>query len=626
MDITKVLTQNSHIARLNRYLPFDSSHDQIYEEHASAKDAIDFETVALKYILDACMSGATAIILTGDAGHGKTHLCRRLIEIYSGYSSDEEQKSNTSRSLLNTHCDGLTDIPPRDKNKKPLRIFKDFSEVTIDIAADRLEKALENNGVITVVCANEGRLRASLSGEKSGERSKKILNRFESSFDDGLCSTDGKTHIVNLNYQSIAAESVDDSLLKKAMKNWMHGTRWTTCANCESSPNCPIYHNQKLIHHSNELGNTRLEQLNLLFKTLERTDAVITIRDMLMMAAYLITGGLSCSDVHERVGTTKKIGWARQFAFYNLLFEKPDNLSPGQISAIPILKSLHKIDPGLRASRTTDDELINSTALFPKSQLDLLFPSASDNSSEGSYIDASDGIDQILVTPTTKLERKREAEISRSIVRSLRRRAFFDAIGFKNNPMKKLGFQYGDQFSMVVSGTVTIKELAVLKSKIVAGLHHIQGLQIFSQEYQLKLVDPAFSTTGADAAILSGTVPPVHIKLIPLEDKWDADENSYLITKSVDWIERSLVLAIDSGNEIHSLTMDLTMFDCLMRASNGHVPAKFYEHDIRKFTNFLGKIAQSVETSSDAIEILVDEKGYSVSLDNGMVYVSGAGG
>ena len=67
------------------------------------------------------------------------------------------------------------------------------------------------------------------------------------------------------------------------------------------------------------------------------------------------------------------------------------------------------------------------------------------------------------------------------------------------------------------------------------------------------------------------------------------------------------------------------MFDCLMRASNGHVPAKFYEHDIRKFSNFLGKVAQTVESSTDGIEILVDGQAYSVSLDNGMVFVSKSG-
>lgn len=617
-------TKNSVVYRLNRYLPFDSSHDQIYEEHATTKDSIDFRTSALEYVLKACCSGASAVILTGDAGHGKTHLCRRLIEDYLGYSSDESDQ-NSSRAILNTRCDGLEQIQSLMPGNRPVRIFKDFSEITTDIAAERLEKALEDKNVITIVCANEGRLRASLSDGPERPNCRKILDRFEGSFHDGLCSVDGEIHLVNLNYQSIAAESVDDSLLKKALKEWTTGTRWKVCHNCEASTHCPIYHNQKLLHQKNSLSSERLEQLNLLFKTLERTDVVITIRDMLMVVAYLITGGLTCDDVHRLVATSRKVGWARQYAFYNLLFERPESLSQGQISAIPVLRSLTKVDPGLRASRETDDKLINSTNLFPSGELDLLFPVTEDNSYQHKHIDASDGIDQILVTPTTRLERKKEAQFSRSIVRSLRRRAFFDALDFDGNPLKKLGFEFGDQFSEVVSQKIRPQQLAILKRKVAAGFHHIQGLQLFSKEHQLKLVDPAFSATGAKAAILSGTIPPVKMKVIAQEEKWGNSSHEYAISKSVDWIERNLVLTIEAAEELHSLTMDLTMFDCLMRASNGHVPAKFYEHDIRKFSNFLGKVAQTVESSTDGIEILVDEQAYSVSLDNGMVFVSKSG-
>ena len=45
--------------------------------------------------------------------------------------------------------------------------------------------------------------------------------------------------------------------------------------------------------------------------------------------------------------------------------------------------------------------------------------------------------------------------------------------------------------------------------------------------------------------------------------------------------------------------MDLSMFERLMRASDGHVPIKFYENDIRKFLDYLSKIAEQLVGQSD---------------------------
>lgn len=192
-------TVNKLVNRLNRYLPFDPGHDQIYEEHASSIDSFNIETKAFEYLIKACNEGANAIVLTGDAGHGKTHLCRRLIERFCvDQFLPKQQKEDESRKLINEKCDGYQQIETSLLGlRNKFRIFKDFSELAIDVAAAKLEEALADETSITILCANEGRLRAALATPGAGDRGRSIRKRFESSFLDGLCSNDNDIHVVN---------------------------------------------------------------------------------------------------------------------------------------------------------------------------------------------------------------------------------------------------------------------------------------------------------------------------------------------------------------------------------------------------------------------------------------------
>src|SRR5438046_235213 len=138
---------NGHVERLHRYLPFSPDHDQIYEEYQRTEDSLNIETRALQYLIRAVEAGARFIVLTGDAGHGKTHLCRRLIERHLGYSEDE------ARELINTACDGRGTTTARSGRPAvtPLRIYKDFSELTVPLAATQLEEAARREGEVAII-------------------------------------------------------------------------------------------------------------------------------------------------------------------------------------------------------------------------------------------------------------------------------------------------------------------------------------------------------------------------------------------------------------------------------------------------------------------------------------------
>lgn len=613
---------NRHVERLNRFLPFSPAHHQIFEEFQQSEDSLNLETKALSYALDAICASTRMIVLTGDAGHGKTHLCRRILQVLHGH--DE----NAARQIINERCNGAQVIaPPAQCEGAPaLRVFKDFSEIPIELAADCLETAAEDAGAVTVVCANEGRLRAVLSSTGAGDACQEILNAFNKSFFDGLASRDGSIHLINLNFQSVAAAVEQKSLVDRAIRDWTSGTRWSACRECSSRLGCPIAHNRDLLGSQGRdgKGETRRRKIEALLATLERTGVVVTMRDMLMVVALVLTSGLRCNEVHKRL-RRKQSGWQHQHVFYNVLFQTLPNVVDEKLKRIPVLAELRALDPGRLALRRIDEQIINDPELFSAGQLDLQF--ADVLHADGEIIDAAHGIDEILGNPRNRKERQQESQQIQNVVRSLRRRAFFDDEALSPElVMKRIGFEDGASFLDVIGSNVSPPTMARLKRKVLAGLHTIQGLQLGPSETELYLVDPAFGNATSFAAIIADTVPAEHIQIIPLAKKWslNGQRDQWTLPNTVDWIDRHLVLRVtDDDATSHDLLLDLTIFDCIVRAAGGYVAEQFYAHDIRRISSFLGKLAESRKRTDERITLFLQGRRHSVSLDEGLIQVGG---
>jgi len=614
---------NKHVLRLNRFLPFSPSHDQIYEEYQKSEDSLNLETRALDYARRASDRDADLIILTGDAGHGKTHLCRRLLELKLGYSEDE------ARELINGKCDGASVIPHKNGEAagRGLRVFKDFSELPIDSAAARLEQLSTEHDAVTVICANEGRLRAVLESASGSTYCQSLLGEFNTSFRDGLASRTGKVHIINMNFQSVSASSADNrSLVVETIHDWTSGTRWRVCGECDSRESCPVLANQKMLSsQSGGKADVRRTNIEALFSTTERLGTVVTIREMLMAVAYLLTTGLDCDHVHKLV-EKKRRGWQHHYAYYNSLFSLPPKLSVEKLRRIPILSALRKLDPGMRASRKTDEKIINDQDVFPQGEIDLAFQVSS--AKDDVPIDAANGIDEIIGNPRNRKERIVEAEFVESVVRSLRRRAFFDGVAGHSQILEHFGFREGGKFSEIIEGELTTKRTSELKRSVIAGLHTIQGLQLGENQAELNLVDPAFGSATSRAAIIADTIAAKDIRLIPLSGKWNISEElqEYSLPNSVNWLDRHVVLRIsDDESNAHDLLLDLVAFDCIVRAGGGYVAEEFYAHDIRRITSFLGQLAETRKAPGDAIKLFLGGSSSSVSIDDGMIQVSSGG-
>jgi len=82
------LAVNSHVEMLNAHQPFDADLAEIFFESANLD--LQLETKAF----DTLRAGVEdpevrLVVLTGDAGHGKTHLCGLLIARLNGVSLAE---------------------------------------------------------------------------------------------------------------------------------------------------------------------------------------------------------------------------------------------------------------------------------------------------------------------------------------------------------------------------------------------------------------------------------------------------------------------------------------------------------------------------------------------------------
>lgn len=613
---------NNHVERLHRFLPFDASYDQIYEENRRSDDSLELDTAALRYLTEVLTEAPQLILLTGDAGHGKTHLCSRLIHGYLGYTAE------ATREAVRQFGDGRVLEPcetrPESRN---LRIYKDFSEFNIDKARGLLaEMATDRSDSSTsVVCVNEGRLRSILNAGDD-PRLAPIREAFNQSFVSGLASDDGKLQIVNLNYQSVAA--TPDSLLERVLSGerqrlgWLANRRWTACNKCAAVNRCPIRKNALLLQ--GDSGAVRRERLREVMAVAERLGTVITIREILMTVAYLITGGIRCTQVHERV-QKKADGWQHEFMFYSLLFNAPAEIGHDKLARIPVLGALRKLDPGLISDRTVDEHLINEPDAFVDAEFELVFTGGLANRTQ--TIDAKNGIDEIVADARNRVEREEEARFTRDVIRSMRRRDFFDH-GGSDLQARRIGLHFYDDFNWLVGSPSDDSTRKVkIKNQLISGLHTIQGLRLPKSESNLHLVDPAFGRTTNHAAIIARKIPSSLIKLTPQSQAWNVNEQKrrYALFAAVDWIDRVVVLSVETGsNSSATYPLDLLTFDCIMRAASGYLPDGFYGHDIRRIMNFLGLLAEHRGKGyQDTIDVLVRGRMHTVTLEEGGVIVVG---
>jgi hypothetical protein len=579
---------NSHVSNLNRFLPFTADFDQLYEEHID-EDSVSLPTRALGTACELVDSGAKLILLTGDAGHGKTHICRRLLEQALGFSATDAFAAIRTGDGGTTASDGTVDLG-RTAAGTQLRIIRDLSELSEVLAAQRLVDALHAPDRTTVCCANEGRLRVVLDADQELVG---VRHSLDIALSTGRVDFDGLA-VLDLNNQAVAARP--DGLVDRLLRDWItDGRRWRICGQCAAAPRCPIFANRSMLVHD-QLGSRRRNAFASLFRLVELGGSTITIRELLASTALAITGGLHCLEVHDQVGKKRHDRWQADHLYFEAVFGR--TLSPGQRERLRVLRPLGLVDPGSVATRFVDDELVAGADESP--------PDFSPVEDLGVSGRAHSGRDA-----------QRAAHHHRRLVEFLRRRSFFDD-AHGPSIAERAGLRYAADFEAILNSASTTRETKV-RDRLLRGLEAVQGIRREGGDGSFYVIDPAFGTTGV-ARVIATDLEATDIRALSLSAWWsESSEGAGEVCALVDWLERRVVLVIATTNgDAFPLLVDLLEFEFLMRCADGLADIGFFDATVRRLRAKLARVAESSIQAGNRIHLVVggDVRRLSIDVDN----------
>lgn len=589
---------NATVDRLLGYLPFTASAGNLYEEHVPTGNRFDHPTKALDYLQKlSCDPSVQLIVLTGNAGHGKTHICRRLLE---GYGVEN------AMDLLKADLTGKRSYQGSTRSGRGIRIIKDLSEIPpAHDAPALLRSMLEDPAAVGIVCANEGKLREVAS--RDTRHLGVLIEGLEKSVEIGRTTTDGRVHVLNLNYQSVAPRT--DGFLEHALSYFADGRRWTACQSCSAAERCPIYENRSRLVGSKQADSearaTRAALVQLV-RIAEQTGQVVTFREALILVAFLITGARSCADVHRDMARPD----SDRFGLEALLFKR--DLTAEQREQLALIERIRRLDPGRASIRSIDERLHDE--LEQRSQLG----------------------DEVLVSARpparTRRELNEERETHQELIRAARRRDFFVHVpaggAGEEERARRLGFQHYREFELLFEDNADQTHMIDVLERVIAGLHAVQGVRSAIRQ-SLCIVDPAFAREGNRSAVVARTFPQKRLELLSESKFWRQLDcvGPPTIPESCDWIDRRVVLVHhDRSCLTPLLAMDLFQFEFIVRAGRGVVFSQFHAADRRRLLARLAKHAEERIADTDEIQIVDGRarKMISVERDGRIEVVEGA--
>lgn len=326
---------NSFVNYLDQFNVLSPNHAKIYDEYTYDEGersySFKIDTKVEAYLTEIFSSRPQSVILTGNAGDGKTRLCR---SIYNNVTGEE---------LKNWPDSGIIDV---SFSHGTIRIVKDLSELKEEVIFNELiglQKALETNHsekVFYLIAANEGKLTKFLSqNTELSYLRENVTKRFR----DHKHNNDVFSIINLLNVTS-------SIYVERLLEEWNREENWSPCNSCAKNKACIIYLNHR--RTSSEHVKKRLVEQ---YRLLDYLGTHITMREMLIHISYILTGGFTCDDIEEADYEDLKEQIEKPYYqnFYGLKIEHE------AFSEMRALKLFRELDPGKYSISNIDDFILN---------------------------------------------------------------------------------------------------------------------------------------------------------------------------------------------------------------------------------------------------------------------------
>ena len=310
-------------------------------------------------------------------------------------------------------------------------------------------------------------------------------------------------------------------------------SRWRGCDGCDAKPACPIFENHRLLS-AEGTGATRREGVETLVRMAEQIGAVVTIREMLTLVAYGLTGGLHCTDVHKRRG---RDDWqhALPCSTENIF---GDRLTTAQRGSVRSLRQLRLLDPGNVSVRSVDEAVLPDTG----DDLGRFVPPQADRSPPRRPRSV-----RLDVGQTTS---------GRSCASCVD--AITDRLMGKAPLAERAGLRFFEDFERVLEGLPpATANYRRVRDQLLAGLEAVQGLRRGAGSAHFFVVDPAFAGTGG-ASLVARRIANARVHLLSQSGWWHERTGATPeLPRAVDWSDRRICLVFEGDDAPVVVQLDL---------------------------------------------------------------------
>lgn len=544
---------NQFVQYLDQYNAFSPNHAKIYDEYTGGENEFSFriETRIEQFLLELYQEQPKSVIMTGNAGDGKTRLCRMIYEELSG------------RKLDKWPANGIVDIP---YIKGTVRIVKDLSELTETVIAEELLrlqhqiKTRHSDRIYYLIAANEGKLTKCLS--ESNELSD-LSNLVRERFLDHDCNTDGNPlHLVNL--QDVTSSRYADRILEE----WNQDKYWEACNSCSKAPQCVIRLNHRRTKEP-RIHKRLVEQ----YRLLDCLGVHVTMREILLHISFVLTGGLTCQQVlnarHEEI--EEQASHAYYDNFYGVYL--PEQYS-GELGAIRHFK---RLDPGRLSITTIDDFLLNGDISGDEATIAkhrLLFDEE---------IDLMFGYYRKQIERFRTLTEESDSEQIAKRMPQLRRKFFFEAADEDRDAVARL-IPY-THFHTYLETLKQPQSSNKVRNELIQGLNHAFSRKLIRRnETQLVVSNENLFIYDLQQA--------KYVRLSRNKERED-----------IDYEPSTLILTIH--NTGLSLKVSLAVFEYLRRLSRGGLFATLRQETEILLNTFKNELINLAELNDETLDLLI---------------------